>query len=236
MTFPLTLALTGAEFSACSSLPKCCAWMACHYSCYATGLSNCPDTLPAGSMLIVNDRTPPQGHDLKQIAKQLSEMQDHLKFDSVLLDFQRPALAENAAVAGAVTEELSCPVGVSSLYATDLDCPVFLPPPPLHQPLKEYLHPWQGREIWLEGALDAEQITVTETGSVIQPLFPAPDLSDGFDESALHCRYRIEATREKGVFTLIRTPAHLQALWEEGASLGVTRIIGLYQELGRYFP
>ena len=122
MTFPLTMAMTGAEFSACSFMSKHCAWMACHYSCYTTGLSNCPDTLPAGSMLIVNDRTPPQGHDPERIAKQLSQMQTQLKFDTLLLDFQRPDLPENAAVAEAVTKELSCPVGITPLYAKELPC------------------------------------------------------------------------------------------------------------------
>ncbi len=235
MTFPLTLALTGAEFSVCSSLPKHCAWMACHYGCYTTGLSNCPTSLPAGSMLIVNDRTPPRGHDPERIAKQLSHMQEQLKFESVLLDFQRPDLSENDAVAKAVTETLSCPVGVSALYAKELNCPVFLPPPPLHQSPEDYLLPWQGREIWLEGALDAEQITVTETGSHFSPLFPTPEIPNGFDEPALHCRYRIETSQDRGIFTLARTPEHLQALWEESRALGVSKIVGLYQELQTFF-
>ena len=235
MTFPLSLALTAAEFAACTALPGNCAWMACHYSCYSTGLSNCPDTLPPGAMLILNDRMPPCGHDPKLIAKQLSLLTEEVQASCVLLDFQRPELPENAAVARAVVETLSCPVGVSDLYARDLTCPVFLPPPPLHQPIKEYLHSWQGREIWLEAALDALQITVTPEGSRFAPVSPTPEIPGGFDEEKLHCRYRIETSREQGVFTLVRTPEHLQALFEEVQTLGVTKTVGLYQELGKCF-
>lgn len=235
MTFPLYLALTAAEYAVCPEKPTHCAWMACHYSCYSTGLSNRPDTLPPGSMLILNDRMPPSGHDPIVIAEQLSALVEELKASCVLLDLQRPDLPENTAVARVVTETLSCPTGVSSLYARDLTCPVFLPPPPLDQPLQAYLQPWQGRELWLESALDAEQITVTPEGSCFSPLSPAPESPDGFDEEKLHCRYRIETSKEQGVFTLVRTPEHLQALWKEAQDLGVTRAVGLYQELGTLF-
>ena len=231
MAFPITYALTGAEFSVCSSLPKHCAWMACHYGCYTTGLSNCPDNLPAGSMLIINDRTPPQGHDPQRIAQQLLCIQEQLKFKSVLLDFQRSDLVENAAVAKAVTENLSCPVGVSALYAKELNCPVFLPPPPLHQSPEDYLRPWQEREIWLEAALTSEIITVTPSGSQIDCLSSTTEVTNGFDDPLLYCRYQIDASPERGIFTLVRTPEHLLALLQKAESLGVTQFIGLYQEL-----
>ena len=149
-------------------------------------------------MLIVNDHIPPQRHDPEKIADQLALMQRQLGFDALLLDFQRPDLPENTAVAKAITATLSCPVGITPFYADNLPCSVFLPPPPLHQPLAEYLTPWQGREIWLEGALDALQITVTEAGSQFTPLSPTPVIEKGFDENTLHCRYSVKTEKDKG--------------------------------------
>lgn len=235
MAFPITYALTGAEFAVCDRLPEHCAWMACHYSCYGTGLSNQPEHLPAGSMLIVNDRTPPDRHDPGLIVRQLQQMAEQFQAEKILLDFQRRDIKENALVAKAVAEALPCPVGVSSDYARELDCCVFLPPPPLHIPLPDYLQPWQGREIWLEAALTSQVITVTPAGSVIDFLPFAPEIAEGFDEKTLHCRYRIEANTERGIFTLTRTKEHLLALLQEAETLGVTLSVGLYQELKTCF-
>ena len=60
------LAMTGAEMRNNSVLPDKIAWMACHFSPYGTGLSNLPKNLPAGSLLMVDDITPPHGHDPHQ--------------------------------------------------------------------------------------------------------------------------------------------------------------------------
>ena len=88
MALPLYLALTAAEFQNCSSLPEHAAWMACHYSPYGLGLSNIPKDLPQGSMLILNDRTPPCRHDPELIARQLGEIAERFQCGGVLLDFQ----------------------------------------------------------------------------------------------------------------------------------------------------
>jgi len=62
---PLTtyLAMTAAEMHYAETLPEHPVWMACHFSSYATGLSNCPTFLPAGSLLMINDRIPIWNHD-----------------------------------------------------------------------------------------------------------------------------------------------------------------------------
>lgn len=231
MIFPLHLAMTAAEFAGAEHIPAGCGWMACHFSSYGTGLSNCPDALPAGSALILNDRTPPYGHDPELIAKQLAELTEEHKITCVLLDFQRPDVRENAIIAQTVTEKLSCPVGVSALYAEPLSCPVFLPPLPHHRSLASQLQPWSGREIWLELALDREQITVTQDGSQIMPLLSPVEAGEGFAETDLHCHYHIDVTPEKAVFTLWRTPENLKSILTDAAGSGVTKAFGLYQEL-----
>lgn len=233
MALPLYLAMTAAEISRTEVLPEKCAYMAFHFSPYSTGLSSFPDTLPPGSMLILNDRTPVYGHDPQLIAQQLQQAADVLSADGLLLDFQRPDHPETAAVAAAILKTLSCPVAVSEHYANDLDCPVFLSPPPLDCPPEIHFAPWKGRELWLEAALDSACITLTEKGSTYTPLFP-PETPEPFHyEPRLFCRYHIELTDSTARFTLYRTKAELASLLEEAPRLGVTRAIGLYQELHR---
>lgn len=224
------LAMTGAEILEKEVLPSKVAWMACHFSPYATGLSNIPRNLPAGSMVIVNDRTPVCGHDPELIAEQLRFMADNICCSGILLDFQRPNVPESAVIAQAILDKMSCPVGITECYAQTLDCPVFLAPIPHHLPPEEYLSPWQGREIWLETALDGTQITVTETGSSYTPLpFPEPaKLSHQDDE--LHCHYDIAVENDLIRFHLYRKPDDLLPLLTAAEKFGVTRAVGLYQE------
>lgn len=233
MALPVYLAMTAAELFSSVPLPDHTAWMACHFSCYGTGLSNCPDDLPPGSLLILNDRTPVQGHDPDLIVRQLMQITQECKVSGVLLDLQRPENEDTAVIVKAIVGALGCPVGVSEAYAKDLTCPVFLPPPPLHKPLKEYLTPWSGREIWLEAALDSEVITLTPEGSRFTPVFPTQAAEPSFLEVILHCRYHIEIKDKQVDFTLFRTQETLDALLQEAESLGVAQAVGLYQELGK---
>lgn len=231
MALPLYLALTAAEFQNCSSLPEHAAWMACHYSPYGLGLSNIPKDLPQGSMLILNDRTPPCRHDPELIARQLGEIAERFQCGGVLLDFQRPDMAENAAVARAVTDALPCPVGVSKLYANGLSCPVFLPPVPHHIPIEKYLSSWTGREIWLDAAPDCQVITVTEDGATF--VSASPPAGSGLKDDDLFCHYTLEISDDRIRFTLFRTDDDLAELLTSAGMLGVTRAIGLWQELSR---
>lgn len=231
MALPLYLALTMAEFHNCSRLPEHAAWMACHYSPYGLGLSNLPRELPEGAMLILNDRTPAQGHDPKQILRQLTELAEILHYKYILLDFQRPDSPENAAVAKAIVSAAPCPVGVSEPYAPEMECPVLLPPVPPHIPPAQHLAPWQGREIWLEAALGGEVITATATGSTFSPLSPAEIPEAGLDDPALYCHYRTQTYDDHIDFTLWRTREDLADLLREAEHLGVTLAVGLWQEL-----
>lgn len=226
------LAMTAAEFQENRDHSRKIGWMSCLFSPYGTGLSNLPRVLPAGSLLILSDYTPMQGHDPEIIAGQLTQCVDALHCSGVLLDFQRPGNGQQAALVQQLVQALPCPVAVSEVYARELDCPVFLSPVPPSTALRDYLAPWQGREIWLELALNGEVITLTEKGAETVPLSCIPVPEDGFSDDPLHCHYRIETTLDSARFTLWRTAEDLDALLEEAEGHGVTTGVGLWQELG----
>ena len=228
MVLPLYLAMTAAEIRANADFPPNLSYMACHFSSYGTGLSNCPAHLPEGSMLILNDRTPIHGHDHDLIVEQMTTIVETQKCDSVLLDFQRPDEPELSLLAVKLSETLPCPVGISHWYAKDLDCSVFLPPVMPDTPLSEHLALWQGRDLWLDISTESQEITITEKGasSLILPNQVYPDCHT---DSALHCHYRIDVG-ENIRFTLFRTEQDLQDLLAEAAQSGISRAVGLYQE------
>ena len=233
MVLPLYLALTGAEISAQPSLPASLAYMACSFSPYGPGLSGIPAALPAGSMLILNDRMRCQSHSADLVAGQLQEAVTRLGCESVLLDFQRPLEPDSQAIASKVIQSLSCPVAVTEGFANQLDCPVFLSPAPLHLPLEVHLAPWQGREIWLEAALGQEEVCVTAQGTTAATQFPPAGLTGGFYEDTLRCHYHTAVQPDRVSFTLFDTPESLRKKLDLAASLGVKRAVGLWQELGK---
>lgn len=231
MAIPLYLAMTATELSSDAHLPEHFAWMACHFSLCSEGITNVPAAMPKGAMLILNDRMPCQGHSADLVAQQLSDAVQKLNFESVLLDFQRPPEPESMAIVKTLVGALPCPVAVFESYAKELSCPVFLPPSPLHKPLAEHLAPWTGREIWLEAALCQEEISVTSKGVTCIPRFPPDALAGGFPEDHLCCRYQARLSENEIRFTLFDTRESLEQKLEQAGSLGVTRAVGLYQEL-----
>ncbi len=220
----LYLAMTASEFTNNPAPAFPAAWMACHFSAYGTGLSNLPDALPPGSMLIFNDRTPIWGHDPVLVAAQLTQAAEKCQCSRILLDLQRPDEPVQA-VLEAILQTAPCPVGISQVYAGPFSCPVCLPPLPLTQTWEEYAAPWQGREVWLEAALDAQHITLTETGSQVSAASP-PEEPLPFYDKALRCHYGLSLEKKEATFTLHRTWEDLQKILEE-----VPCAIGLYQEL-----
>ncbi len=231
MSLPVYLAMSPWDLGASASVPKHLAYLSCHFSLSGVGLSNIPASLPPGSMVIVDDANPPAGHNPQIIVQQLQVLIEKGNLGGVLLDLQRPGNRESADMASAIVDSLNCPVGISSLYAKPFSCPVFLPPLPLHQTLEAYLAPWQGREIWLEVALDSGIIRVTPEGSRYEPCENTQALSDSLEEKALYCEYRISLSENQATFTLFRTPKMLDCLLQEAERLGINRAIGLYQEL-----
>lgn len=230
MPIPCYLALTAAEFTNTDSLPEKIAWMACHFSCYGTGLSNLPERLPEGSMIVLNDRMPPDRHDPERITAQLLELVEDVKPDALLLDFQRSGIALNRQLALHLSQALPCPVGVTAEYAKDSGCAVFLEPPPLHMALADHIAPWVDQDIWLEIAPQTFTYTVTEAGCTIAEQENAPLPEPVFTENALFCRYHTELKEDAAIFTLQRTQEDLNALL--AGACGFTRAVGLYQQLG----
>lgn len=232
MALPLYLAVTNAEMATFSQHPVPCAYLGCHFSPYTQGLTNVPDALPEGSILILDDRMDCRGHSPGLVADQLQQAVDQLKCESVLLDFQRPPEPESEQMVKRIIDKLFCPVAVTEGFAKHLSCPVFLAPAPLHIPLAEYLEPWSDREIWLEAALCQEDIVVTRDGTQFVSQFPPDGLTDGFYDDTLCCQYRIKAEDERITFTLFDTRSSLEKKLVLAQSLGVSRAVGLWQELG----
>lgn len=231
MAIPMFLAMTGAEWMENQDISARTAWMACHFSPYGTGLSNRPERLPPGSMLILNDRTPICGHDPELIATQLTEIVTKLSCDSLLLDFQRPNEPETDRIVDAVLDRCPCPVAVTEYYAGGRSCPIFLPPAPPNIPVIDYLAQWQSREIWLEAALDGVQITVTSDGAHSAPLPPPEPGGNAHADETLHCHYEISIRPDRVQFHLYRTPEDIPDLLNAAKNWGVTRAVGLFQEL-----
>ena len=222
------LAMTAEEFAGTSTIPERVAWMACHFSPYSSSLLNLPEKLPDQSLLILNDSTPPSGQDPKIIAQLVENILKAQNCFGLLLDFQRPDNPETLKIAQELLQ-IGFPLCISNLYAKALDCPVFLPPPPLTVPLSEYIAPWKDRQIWLDTALSCEEITVTEKGSTFRPITVAPECP--FEDKELHCHYHIASTEDGFSFTLQRTKEDLNNLFAEAETLGITVSVGLYQEL-----
>lgn len=228
------LAMTAAEMAKVSDFPPKIAWMACHFSPYGLGLSNLPQRLPPHALLLLDDITPIREHDPQRIAEQLLNCLESLNCHGVLLDFQRPDVPETAVLVNHLTQTLPCPVIVSESYASELSCPVFLPPVPPSVALEEYISPWEGRSIWMEIGLTGELLTLTEQGCETVPLPFPNEASEGFPEKALHCHYRIETNEKSARFTLWRTEKDLAALLEEAEGLGISGAVGLYQEFSKF--
>lgn len=204
------------------------AWLGCHFSPSGTGLSNVPQYLPEGSLLILTDEFPPLGHDPGRITEELRQAAAHFCCAGVLLDFQRPQEPETAAMAKAILEALPIPVGVSLPYAKALDCPVFLPPLPLTMPLAQYTAPWQGRRIWLEAASQRAKLRLTKDGCQTRPCPPGGDFPHG-DETCF-CKYGMELGDGEAVFTLRRSLDDWQDILRTGQ---IEYVIGLYQEFAQ---
>ena len=226
------LAMTAQEMQTQTTLPPYPGWMACHFSCYGTGLSNLPGFLPPESMLIVNDRTPICGHDPTLIKDQLTQLCEAHSPSRILLDLQRPGQAQTDTLVNTLLEGLPCPIGVSEAYAEGRSCPVFVAPCPLCTPLEKHLAPWQGREVWLDIAMQAQAVTINRLGShpggAILEELPEPVFTD----ETLCCRYHMQVSDDRVIFHLERREPELKMLLEQAKNAGVSCAVGLYQQLG----
>jgi len=228
------LAMTPGEVSGCHPLPAKMAWMACHFSASGPGISNLPNSLPQDAILILDDSTPLNHHEITAISQEMCNLVEQLGVKSVLLDFQRPNVPQLEKLAQMLVSALPCPVGVSTPYAQGLECPVFLPPLSLDQCLQEHLAPWQGREIWLDMAPGCGQYHIGFQGNQYLPLPPDAFPPGPFRDDALCCRYATSVTGEGVTFSLFRGWEELEKLLKDAEKLGVSTVIGLYQELASF--
>ena len=207
------------------------AYMSCHFSPYGKGLSNFPERLPAGSILLLDDSMPPNRHDLQLVEKELKGLITQFVISAVLLDFQGKIEEESMELAKHLVNTLPCPVAVTEGYAKELGCPVFLSPTPANIEVKDHIGPWLQQGVYLEIAPMATQFTVTETGCTSLPITYEDDLS--LTDDRLHCHYKVEVFPQKAVFTLCRAKEDLVALVSEARQLGILGAVGLYQELSQ---
>ncbi len=219
------LAMTAAELKACTQRPEKLAYMACHFSSYGTGLQDLPESLPNDALLILDDRIPLAGQKAQTICKELQTVMDTFQCSRLLLDLQLPGCDS---IVDKILEQLPQTV-VSEHYARTRRCPVFLSPVPFTQSLSEYIIPWDGREIWLDAAVDSSAVTVTEQGSSTAACSPEGEFP--FVEKTLHCRYRMELQDAAAKFILYRSKEDVEALLAEAETLGISNAVGLYQQL-----
>lgn len=227
------LAMTAAEMARTAPLPRYAAWMACHFSPYSTGLTNLPPKLRQGSLLILNDRTPIHCHDPERVCRELKTVLHQFDCAGLLVDFQNPVCPEAKALAAYLGAHLKAPMGIGPDYGVE-EAAVFLPPVPTDVTTEEYLKKWAGREIWLEAALEGQNITLTPEGAVYSPN-RRRDFDHVHEEQTLHCHYSIEDTPQGITFHTWRTPEDLNQVLQEAEHQGVTRSVGLFQELGTHF-
>ena len=208
-----------------SGNPLALAWMACRFSLENPGLGNLPKQLPVGSLLILDDHIPFDGHDVALISKTAAQTAALWGCDGILLDLQRQW--EPQALIHAICRDAPCPVAVTERYAQDAPCAVFLSCD-LNIPLRAAVAPWKGRELWLDVAVGMQEFTLSAKGCEVSPILRP---QGQVPHEGNHCRYRIKKEPRSVVFSLCRDAQMLPGLLEEAASLGITKSVGLYQEL-----
>ncbi len=222
------LAVTGPELK--NVTPERVAYMACRFSPAGVGLVNLPESLPPGSLILLDDSMQIDPHQPEVVARQLGEVVERFSPVGVLLDFQRSVTQKALGMAEAICKALPCPVAASEAYAKVLGCPVFLSACPANVALERYLEPWK-QGVYLEIAPGRMQIAVTEDGpsTVFLPAGGMENL--GFYDEGLCCHYKAEVFDNRAVFTLQRSREDLEKFIVRAQDLGVVATVGLYQEL-----
>ena len=231
MVSPFYLAMTSTEFSRAAPLPEHSAWMACHFSPYGTGLSNKPKALPKGNMLILNDLIPWDHHNPEQVAEELQALVDCFSVRRLLLDLERPGVADVPKMIDCILKKVSCSIGISHHYAVE-GYPVFVPPTPPDMPAEKYLQPWKNHKIWLEITAEPLCLEITEKGCQEAIWCQEKALPEHWND-ALFCHYQIYTQHDRIQFLLYRKEDALQGFLERLAPLGVECAVGLYQEFNK---
>ena len=233
MSLRFYLAMTDAEIRRATSLPRHLAFMACHFSPYGSGLTNIPQRLPPGSLLIVNDRVPVLNHDPELILSQLKSAVQRLKAFGILLDFQIPGNTQTERIVQTLVDGLPCPVAVSAAYGEDLTCPIFSSPL-IHQRLCDSPYIKKGRPLWLDTYQETAFYKVTPAGcSVIKDAIIS---GDTFFDEILQCRYSFSIEKDSVVFSLSRQTAEISGYLKAAEMAGIPIAVGLYQQFSALIP
>lgn len=219
------IAMTAEEIRLAKELPTHIAWMACHFSPYGTGITNLPTNIPKDAMIILNDRTPPAGHDRYRISDQLNA----IDCSCYLLDFQLPDVRESETLISHLYKNLQKPVAVSECYHYCTSGPVLINIP-LHKRLTDVIKQYQDREVWLEAVTDQHAISVCRDGSTEIPFKENPE-NPYFHAHALHCKYQIQLSENNAIFQFKRDLSHVQSLLENAQKNNIKKAVGLYQQL-----
>lgn len=220
------LAMTAGEIAQCPPHSPNPVWLAPCDPRLWTNFS-----LSEGSILAITDQIPVKQQDIPALCDTLSKLVFRSRCQGILLDFQHPGSSEYRSLAKRLTDILPCPVAVSDLYAQPLNSPVFLSPVPPCQRLSSHIAAWTGREIWLDISTEAVKILLTPEGSTFTALPHYVPTQKGHKDETLHSHYAISVDKTSAVFTLWRTKEDLESLLQEAESFGISKVIGLYQEL-----
>ncbi len=227
MSLRFYLAMTEAEIRSATSLPQHLAYMACHFSPYAAGLTGIPKQLPPGSILIVNDRIPVFHHDPELILRQLTSAVQKLHIFGVLLDFQICDIPLTARIVKTLADGLPCPMAVSPAYGETLSCPIFSAPA-LHQRFCDFPPLKKGRPLWLDAYQETALYKVTPDGCTIGK--SAGISGNSFLDETLQCRYAFSVEKDGAVFTLSRQAGEMSGYLQTAEQAGVSVAVGLYQQ------
>lgn len=228
MSIPVYLAMTAADFS--SPLPERAAWMAVHFSVASRGISNVPTSLPPGSLVILNDQIPWNGHSTGQICSGLGELLLRTRADGLLLDFERPPRPETMELAGALAvccQAMGCPVAMPPAYSSQVPSALFLLPGLGSGPLPE------NREVWAELSPTALRAVIGEDGVRKEATEPWAALREAanhpvFREPELGCLYFSRASDAEVEVQLFDTRETL--VERLGRYPQITRAVGSYRE------
>lgn len=234
MSIPMYLAMTATDFSVFSILPTHMAWMSAHFSVMDRGLSNLPAALPTGSILILDDQHPWDGHSISAVLRTLQDFLQRNTLLGILLDFERPACPQTLKLAEAITVlclDHGCTAAMPEVFARHEAAAVFLPSRPHWSPKPPSL----GREIWQEVSPAPSRVRIS-SGKVEKEVlstlfFSRPEGRPIFTDLELLCQYYTQV-RDKGIeVTLFDGPESLEqklSLWEAS---GVRLAIGPYRYL-----
>lgn len=109
--------------------------MACHFSLSGTGISNLPEELPGGSILVLSDEIPEAGHDPAQVAGELEAALRGFHCSGILLDFERECTVRGGQIArqiAAMAQSLGILCAMPEQWIPPgIECAVFASLPPL---------------------------------------------------------------------------------------------------------